>query len=77
MIAVLFEANAEPAHQARYRSRMFPLSPAFSLKGEGVVRADIILGGTLSGEGEHRFRNSCSFSSRFLMLTLITIILSA
>jgi len=27
---------------------MFPLTPALSLKGEGVVRADIILWGTLS-----------------------------
>lgn len=77
MIAVLFEAKAEPAHQARYRSRMFPLTPALSLKGEGVVRADIILGGTLSGEGEHRFRNSCSFAFRFLILILITIIVMA
>jgi len=56
---------------------MFPLTPALSLKGEGVVRADIILGGTLSGEGEHRFRNSCSFAFRFLILILITIIVMA
>ncbi|KLR20628.1 hypothetical protein ABR26_10500, partial [Enterobacter bugandensis] len=56
-----------------------PLTPALSLKGEGVVRAGIILWGSLSpqGEGEHPFRNSCSFVSRFLILTLITIILTA
>ena len=33
---------------------MFPLTPALSLKGEGVVRAGIILWGTLSPVGEGR-----------------------
>ena len=34
---------------------MFPLTPALSLKGEGVVGADIILWGSLTprGEGEN------------------------
>jgi len=31
---------------------MFPLTPALSLKGEGAVRADIILWGTLTLVGE-------------------------
>ncbi|KUQ63365.1 hypothetical protein AWI22_04835 [Enterobacter bugandensis] len=31
---------------------MFPLTPALSLKGEGVVRAGIILWGFLSPQGE-------------------------
>jgi len=31
---------------------MFPLTPALSLKGEGVVRADITLWGTLSPKTE-------------------------
>ena len=31
---------------------MFPLTPALSLKGEGVVGADIILWGSLSPVGE-------------------------
>ena len=31
---------------------MFPLTPALSLKGEGVLRAGIILWGTLSPQGE-------------------------
>jgi len=31
---------------------MFPLTPALSLKGEGVVRAGIILWGTLRPVGE-------------------------
>jgi len=31
---------------------MFPLTPALSLKGEGVVRAGIILWETLSPQGE-------------------------
>ena len=45
----------------------------------GLFTARFNLWGTLSprGEGEHRFRNSCAFASRFLILTLITIILTA
>ena len=31
---------------------MFPLTPALSLKGEGVLRAGIILWGTLNPVGE-------------------------
>jgi len=31
---------------------MFPLTPSLSLKGEGAVRADIILWGTLTPVGE-------------------------
>ena len=33
---------------------MFPLTPALSLKGEGGVRAGIILWGTLNPRGEGR-----------------------
>ena len=31
---------------------MFPLTPTLSLKGEGVLRAGIILWGSLSPQGE-------------------------
>ena len=31
---------------------MFPLTPALSLKGEGVLRAGIILWGSLNPQGE-------------------------
>jgi len=42
---------------------MFPLTPALSLKGEGVVRAGIILWGSLSpqGEGENRAYQAALF----------------
>lgn len=33
-------------------SRMFPLTPSLSLKGEGADCADIILWGSLSPQGE-------------------------
>uniref|UniRef100_UPI001C9E9367 hypothetical protein n=1 Tax=Enterobacter asburiae TaxID=61645 RepID=UPI001C9E9367 len=50
-------------------SRMFPLTPALSLKGEGVVRAGIILWGTLSpvGEGKNNTaQNQLSFPAFYL-----------
>ncbi|KIF96116.1 hypothetical protein SD66_10330 [Enterobacter cloacae] len=58
---------------------MFPLTPALSLKGEGVLRAGIILWGTLSPVGEdwgegirpHRpgkkAQNACSTSRHFFI----------
>ncbi|RSB30478.1 hypothetical protein EGK68_12415 [Enterobacter cloacae] len=56
---------------------MFPLTPTLSLKGEGGLRAGIIYGEpSARRERKISFRNSCAFASRFLILTLITIILT-
>ncbi|KTH67566.1 hypothetical protein ASV19_23125 [Enterobacter cloacae subsp. cloacae] len=58
---------------------MFPLTPTLSLKGEGVLRAGIILWGSLNPQGEgwdegirpHRpgkkAQNACSTSRHFFI----------
>ena len=52
---------------------MFPLTPALSLKGEGGVRAGIILWGTLSPRGEGRGEGiKPHFTPKFDPLTLFS-----
>jgi len=44
---VVTEWQGTSSERNDHRSRMFPLTPALSLKGEGVVRTGIVLWGSL------------------------------